>query len=426
MTAGALGRGKAGAGVSWLRAVARRVSAAALALSLLAAPAHALSLREAIDRLYDAGGTGDPEAIEVVRQAAEAGDLEARAIWGDALYNGLSVTADRARAVAILDEAAREGSPDAALTLGLIWKSDNAPFPPDPVSAARWLGIAAQGGPDWIDGIVREELAAMPREVVERAGVAHLLPPAPPPGDTIITGDPALVAAHQADTRPPPPAAVTTIPGGDTKALGGSDTRLRLGTFSFQQCIEAKLFVDLDPKASAAARDWVERYEREATGGCTTMPEPYATRVLGAPPKVAAAPASPNFHEGDFAPSFCARIYDRVFDAISNGGIGEAGDVATAWALEHELAVKRGQRFCTRVPTAFASAAEARAAPKPTAAERAVAPDRPKPIVRQAAPAPAPKPAFDLGGAIREKARQGRIEHQNRMDCFHRYGSFDC
>ncbi|KAK2077615.1 hypothetical protein QBZ16_004460 [Prototheca wickerhamii] len=66
------------------------------------------------------GAEGDPRAVDYLRQAAAAGDVEAQARLGHAFVGGIGVAADNATALSWFKKAAEKGHPSALLGLGLM------------------------------------------------------------------------------------------------------------------------------------------------------------------------------------------------------------------------------------------------------------------------------------------------------------------
>ncbi len=71
--------------------------------------------------------------------------------------NGTGVAVDKARALRLFEQAAKAGDADAAFTLSNMLR-DGEGGVPDPVAAARWLHVAADGeSPEALQQLAMEE-----------------------------------------------------------------------------------------------------------------------------------------------------------------------------------------------------------------------------------------------------------------------------
>ncbi len=85
------------------------------------------------------------EEIKKLRQAAEAGQPEAMAVWGAALAAGEGVAQDLGEARRFLLGAAEAGNPDAMFNLGVLFQKGLG-TPVDHQEAALWFWQAAEKG----------------------------------------------------------------------------------------------------------------------------------------------------------------------------------------------------------------------------------------------------------------------------------------
>jgi hypothetical protein len=85
-------------------------------------------------------------AIRLLREASDAGDLEATAYLGLAYLSGLGVGEDTARGLALLMHAAQDGSVEAQSALSLLYKEGGLGIPSSQHEAIKWAGQAAARG----------------------------------------------------------------------------------------------------------------------------------------------------------------------------------------------------------------------------------------------------------------------------------------
>jgi TPR repeat protein len=85
------------------------------------------------------------EATRWLAAAAAGDNTDAEVEYAIALFNGLGVVRNEAAAAALLQKAARKGSPIAQNRLANILALGRG-LPPDPVQAVKWHLIAKAGG----------------------------------------------------------------------------------------------------------------------------------------------------------------------------------------------------------------------------------------------------------------------------------------
>ena len=96
----------------------------------------------------DSRRPADPSAgaeVDILRQAAEAGDAHAQLNLGLCYENGRGVSRDAVQAIKWLRRAAEQGFDEAQYELGCCYNGDDG-FPKDPGEAAKWWEKAAAQG----------------------------------------------------------------------------------------------------------------------------------------------------------------------------------------------------------------------------------------------------------------------------------------
>lgn len=92
------------------------------------------------------GGSATWANVGELRAAAEKGDPKAQAQFGEVLLRGEDgVVADKPRAIAMLEKAARAGEASAAFRLGMVFDDGNG-VPQDRTRAMAYFRAAAAGG----------------------------------------------------------------------------------------------------------------------------------------------------------------------------------------------------------------------------------------------------------------------------------------
>ena len=132
-----------------------------------------------------------------------------------------------------------------------------------------------------------------------------------------------------------------------------------------------------------------------------------AAPVVPSPPKASTTAAT----RQRLPRATCAGVYALIrADLDAKKPIQGSFERAVGWAVERDIS----GMDCTSVPEDYGR--------RYARGERA-----PGTVAQQSAPAPRQQqPAYDLGEAIRDKSREFQQYQQDKLDCYNRYGRFDC
>jgi len=129
------------------------IVAALGAFTLACSPAlRAAKAKEAKDKdsapvlMSRTGGGGGWADLKELQQAAAKGNPKAETQLGEMLLRGEGVPKDEARAVALLEKAARAGQSGAAFRIGMLLANGEAGVAKDPARALAYFRAGAAGG----------------------------------------------------------------------------------------------------------------------------------------------------------------------------------------------------------------------------------------------------------------------------------------